>query len=535
MILNELINKEFWYINKNWRIRHQILTIQIASLILVFGLLTTIIIVGQILVQRNIQESADQIFIKQTKQELNRVWMYKNNILALLNSADQHISIINKFNQYFQQNSFTIVDPVQCLNKENINDSYSYSSSYCFGIFNETCTQEDIKELKFVYQITSILTQFRNSIDNTQALYFSHSNYAQFYTINKGFYFKPGFKPHSRPWYTFHRNQTINSNDSRQIIYGNPYKVFLSEDGIRIAMTQNLLSLNDKIEGVIAKDISFNQTQTFKYQDEQTSITIINLQGQVIYSKLYDNPNQTLFSLQEQNYSGFNQTDFEQIINYHHKLNYSNSCVDFNQYTDILCRYNSKLNDQSIIQTAKINKTPYILLLIKNTNYLKMLQYFQLSLINDEYNNLTYYNLIIFICITLLIIFIAYLISFVLLNQLNVLILQTKAHIFEKRVSTFKKGVFKKEYYFQSTQVTNLLSSVIGLMHNRKFNKKNEECLLEERKKFPKIIKMNQIIKNQIKDSIDQLPKTVLFNRTKINQQELNMLISYIKHTDNLN
>ncbi|CAD8055848.1 unnamed protein product [Paramecium sonneborni] len=534
MILNELINKKFWYINKNWRIRHQILTIQIASLILVFALLTTIIIGGQILVQKMIEESADQIFIKQTKQELNSVWMYKNNILTLLNSANQQISIINRFNQYFQQTSFTIIDPVQCLNKERTNDTYCYSSSYCFGIFNETCTQEDIKELKFVYQITSILTQFRNSIDNSQALYFSHANYAQFYTLSQGFYFKPGFKPHSRPWYTFHRNQTINCKDFRKIIYGNPYKIFLSGGGIRIAMTSNLLSLHNKIEGVIAKDIDFNQTQAFKYQDQQTTVNIINLQGQVIYSKLYDNPNQTIFSISEQNYSGFNQTDFEQILNFHHRANYSNSCDNLSQQQNILCRYNSKLNDSSIIQTANINETPYILLLVKNTNYLKRVQFLQLSLINDKYNDLIYKNLILYICITLLVIFLTYLTSFVLLNQLNILILQTKAHIFDKRVSTFQQGVLNKRYYFQSSVVTNLLLSVIGLMHNINSDKKNEACLSEEEKQFPKIIRMNYIVKNVIKNSIEKLHKKLSFNKIRLNQQELSILINYIKHSDNL-
>ncbi|CAD8138515.1 unnamed protein product [Paramecium octaurelia] len=532
MILNELIKKKYWYINKNWRIRHQILTIQIASLILVFALLTAIIIGGQILVQKSIQESADVIFIRQTQAELNSVWMYKHNIQTLLNSGSNQISLINKFNQYFQSNSFNIVDPVQCLNKENTNDTYCYSSSFCFGIFNATCTQRDIEELQIVYKITSILTQFRNSIDNTQALYFSHANNAQFYTLSQGFYFKPGFKPHSRPWYTFHRNQTTNTTNLSQLIYGNPYQIFLSGGGIRIAMTSNLISLNEEIEGVIAKDIDFNQTQAFKYQDDSTTVTIINLKGQVIYSKLYDNPNQTIFSIADQNYSGFNQTDFEQIVNYHNKLNYSSSCSNIQEYNNVLCRYNTKLNDSSIIQTATINGTPYILLLVKNTNYLKLLQNIQLSLIVDEYNNIIQQQLIIFLSITLLIIFLTYMVSFLLLNQLNILIMQTNAHLFNKQVQSFKNGVFRNKYYFQSTEVSNLLLSVIGLMHNINSNKKNEECLNEEQKQFPQTVKMNEMVRLIIKSQIAKLQYRQVQNQISIDKSDLKILINYFRQPE---
>ena len=75
----------------------------------------------------------------------------------------------------------------------------------------------------------------------------------------------------------------------------------------------------------------------------------------------------------DQNYTGFNQTDFEQILKYHKKENYSSSCFNFDQSQNIICRYNSKLNDSSIIQTTNINETPYILLFMKNTNYLKLI------------------------------------------------------------------------------------------------------------------------------------------------------------------
>ncbi|CAK56482.1 unnamed protein product (macronuclear) [Paramecium tetraurelia] len=533
MILNELIKKKYWYINKNWRVRHQILTIQIASLILVFALLTAIIIVGQILVQKSIKESADVIFIRQTKAELNSVWMYKNNILTLLNSASNQIQLINKLNQYFQSTSFNTVDPVQCLNKENTNDTYCYSSSFCFGIFNTTCTQDDIEELQIVYKITSILTQFRNSIDNTQALYFSHANYAQFYTLSQGFYFKPGFKPHSRPWYTFHRNQTTNNTNLSQLIYGNPYQIFLTGGGIRIAMTSNLISLNQEIEGVIAKDIDFNQTKAFKYQDDSTTVTIINLKGQVIYSRLYDNPNQTIFSITDQNYSGFNQTDFEQIVNYHNQLNYSSSCSNIQEYKNVLCRYNSKLNDSSIIQTATINGTPYILLLVKNTNYLKLLQYLQLSLIVDQYNSIIQQHLIIFLSITLLIIFLTYMVSFLLLNQLNIIIMQTNAHLFNKQVKSFNNGVFRNKYYFQSTEVSNLLLSVIGLMHNINSNKKNEECLHEEQKQFPQIIKMNKMVRLVIKGQIGKMQNRLVQNQYNFDNSDLKIFINYFRQTKN--
>ncbi|CAD8060112.1 unnamed protein product [Paramecium sonneborni] len=499
MILNKLKQQKFWYINKNWKIKNQILMIQIVSSIFVFILLASSIIIGQLIVQKTIEESSKKIFVKQTLQQLNSVYLHKTNIQYLIKSASQQIQIVKLLNIFTQQTGISTVQPYQCLNKPNTNDSYCYNSSYCFGLFGDYYNQTHIEKLCYVFAITSLLTQFRIAIDNTQALYFSHANQAQFYTLSQGFYFKPGFYPHLRPWYIYHLNSTNNVSDNDLIVYGQPYRIYFT-DGIRIAITSNLLNFNYEIEGVIAKDIDFKQTLNYKFIDYEITLIVINYQGQVIFSKLYDYQNQSIHSIFDEIYTGFNETDFEQIMNYHSRKKYSNSCNMIIEQENVLCRYNSKFVDFCIIQTSQID----ILLLFKNTKNIKMIQQQQFNFITNEQKQITQQNIIMYLLLTLAVLLIAYFISIIMLKQLRLLISYTKYSISDNWIiNLFLKGFMKQKYLIQSQEITSLYLSIVGLIHNLRPQKKNKQCILQEDKLFPRTRKSKKL--NQIKEIINQI------------------------------
>ncbi|CAD8052733.1 unnamed protein product [Paramecium primaurelia] len=505
MILNKLKQQNFWYINNNLRIKNQILLIQIVSSILVFILLASSILVGQLIVKKTIEESSEKIFFKQTLQQLNSVWIHKANLQYLINSASQQIQIVKSLNKFIQKTNYSTVIPYQCLNQPNTNDSFCYSSSFCFGLFGDDFNQTHIDQLKYVFAVTSTLTQFRTAIENSQALYFSHANQAQFYTISQGFYFNSGFMPHSRPWYLYHLNQTKNvSNNLDIIVYGNPYEIF--SGGIRIAMTSTLININNTFEGIIARDIDFNQTSAFKLVDSETTLIVINCQGKIIYSKLYDQLQQSIYSIFDEIYTGFNITDFEQIMNYHNNKNYSNSCNMILEQNNVLCRYNSKLEDFCIIQTAQIKNTPYILLLFKNSKNIKMIQQQQFRFINNEQREITQQNIIMYLLLTLVVLIIAQFISIIILKQLNLLISYTKYNIYDNWMYNLSfRGLFKQKYMIQSQEITNLYFSVVGLVHNIRPSRKNQQCLQEEDKQFP--ILRRKKITQKIKELISLIEK----------------------------
>ncbi|CAK82002.1 unnamed protein product (macronuclear) [Paramecium tetraurelia] len=498
MILNKLKQQHFWYINKNWRIKNQILIIQIVSSIFVFILLASSIIISQLIIQKSIEESSEKIFVKQTLQQLNSVWLHKNNLQQLIRSASQQIQIVQSFNQFIEKTSILTMMPLQCLNQPNTNDSYCYSSSYCFGLFGDWFNQTHLDQLSQVFAVTSLLTQFRIAVDNTQALYFSHANQAQFYTINQGFYFNQGFKPHLRPWYLYHLNYTLSVlNNSNLIVYGKPYEIFTG--GIRIPMTSNLLNIDQGFEGVIAKDIDFNQTSAFKLLDQETTLIIINCYGQVIYSRLYDQLNQSLYSIFDEIYTGFNETDFQQIMNYHNHKNFSNSCNLILEQDNVLCRYNSKLDDFCIIQTAQIANTPYILVLFQDSKNIKMTQEEQYSLINNEQSKITQQNIIMYLLLTLFVLLIAQLMSSIMLKQLNLLICYTKYNIYDNWIFNLSKMInLKQKYLIQSQEITNLYFSVVELIHYRRPSKKNKQCSTEEKNSKELNKQRNQQIKLKI-------------------------------------
>ncbi|CAD8049242.1 unnamed protein product [Paramecium primaurelia] len=517
MILNKLKQQHFWYINKNWRIKNQILIIQIVSSIFVFLLLAASIIISQLIVQKTIEESSEKIFVKQTLQQLNSVWLHKNNLQYLIYTASQQIKIVQQLNKFTEKTGITTMVPQQCLNKPNTNDSYCYSSSYCFGLFGDRFNQTHLDQLGQVFAVTSLLTQFRNAIDNAQALYFSHANQAQFYTINQGFYFNSGFKPHQRPWYLYHVNYTQNIiNNNYLIVYGKPYEIF--SGGIRIAMTSNLLNRNNGFEGVIAKDIDFNQSSAFKIVDSETTLMVINRQGQVIYSRLYDQLNQSFYSIFDEIYTGFNEIDFQQIMNYHNHKNFSNSCYMILEQDNVLCRYNSKLDDYCIIQTAEIAKTPYILLLFKDSKNIKMIQQSQYNFIHNEEKNITQQNIIMYLLLTLFVLMIAQFISSIMLRQLNLLICYTKYNIYDNLIFNLSMiSYLKSKYLIQSQEITNLYISVVELIHYRRPSKKNKLCTKEEDKQqYPKQRKIKKF--KQIKDLLNEIEDQNLQSEKEILQ-----------------
>lgn len=68
----------------------------------------------------------------------------------------------------------------------------------------------------------------------------------------------------------------------------------------------SLINLNKEFDGVIAKDVNFNTSELFKTTDQHSTLNLIKNDGTVVYSKLYANESQAMFTLTEEKYTGFN-------------------------------------------------------------------------------------------------------------------------------------------------------------------------------------------------------------------------------------
>lgn len=66
--------------------------------------------------------------------------------------------MVSFLNVFLSDMNNSIIKPVQCLNKPKTNDTYCYSSSFCYGLFGDTYTDSEIHDLNQIYGVTSTLT-----------------------------------------------------------------------------------------------------------------------------------------------------------------------------------------------------------------------------------------------------------------------------------------------------------------------------------------------------------------------------------------
>ncbi|CAD8165324.1 unnamed protein product [Paramecium pentaurelia] len=485
MIQDKIKVKGCWYINRNWTIQKQILAISfiISSLILI--ILLVIIWVSQSQIYNNLKVVSQEIFMKQTSQQINNIWIYQRSLEQMMFQTKQQIKTtraIYKQFDYLINNSNKSVKfdyPHMCLNNISALDSYCFSSSTTCGIFGNQEAEQENQDTQSIIATTFILTSFRIALDHTFSapLYYFLDNQVLFFCITNGGIFPQSFKPNQRPYYLDFQKSISQDTSVDSVYFANPYLIVAGY--VRIPIITSLVNFYDQIVGMVAKDIDFGYASIGQGKDINTVLYVIDNQGKIYYSIIYNQINLTVYYFNETKVTGFNQTDFEQLMNQHNNIPFKNDCPLI-QSEIILCRFNQKLN-----KIRQQSSNLILVVLVETNNIINQIDD-NLFLIQQSQILVTKQLTLYLIIFPIGIIFLSNILIYMLFRQFNQLLNLIKQKVYSNRKDLFLAEFDKEQQFFRSCSVTNLIQACIKRFNNLESFGKSTNCLIQENINYPK-------------------------------------------------
>ncbi|CAD8209922.1 unnamed protein product [Paramecium octaurelia] len=507
MILNKLKNQPKWYLKKDWRIKTQILVAYLIVYLIIFTILTTAVMISQNYLHEMLTLFSHQVFLKQTKHSLQYQWVYKRGLEETLMQTAQQISFVRDFNQLFDslltnQTFKTKEHPMMCLNDPRQNDSYCYTSSVSCGIFGKPISNLKNLGVEDILQTTSVLTSFRYLLDGKSPIYyFNNNNITQLYCITLGLQFPKIFNPIKRQYYLDHLKASANATDPKAIYIVNPYTIITN--AINFPMTTNLLDKNNGILGIIVKGIELDYATLSKFNGNNTQILIIDKNGKVLLSELYKIKSQPIYYLNEPQFSGFDNTDLQQIFFHHYQKEFVSNCNNVIS-TNILCRYNSLDKDNLIIESKNISNSPFIMVMLQKTNFIVKQEAEFLEILAEVFREDIRMTIILALVIPLIILFCSQFLINIILKQLNGIIYDVKAFLFSNKKEYMSKQLFKKKSIIISETIIDFQAAIINLFQNQATFRKSDECISVETIQFPVNTRLYKFLVRQLQFIIQQ-------------------------------
>ncbi|CAD8126720.1 unnamed protein product [Paramecium sonneborni] len=497
--------------------KNQILMASFLIWTIIFTIFIVIISQTQKYIQDNLKSISNEIFIKQTSQQLDNIWIYKRSMERMFQFTQNQLNSTRRIYKYFDhllhhssQDQF-FKKPPMCLNNQSEIDSYCFSSATTCGIFGVPLQDKLKSEELSLIATTFILTSFRIALDHTNSapLYYFLDNDSQFYCITTGIPFPKNFIPNQRSYYLEFKQKLKNDSLSDKVYFASPYKVVVGK--IKIPMMISLVDHYDKLVGIVAKDIDFGYASVASNINSNTTIYVIDNDGKIFYSLLYNQVNLSVYYFNDSNITGFDTYDFIQLMNKHYGLPFQNNCQNL-EITQNLCRYNQKLKDNLIIKSTQLVNSPLILIVLIETNtvYQQSDDHFELQKKLQERAVLE--TFLIIICIPIGIILISQLIINLLLKQLNLLINLVKQRVYQNK-KEYYFSFLHRESLFESESVSALIIAANKLFNSIIGSTKTYECKVQEKIEYPQYlypqkkikIKLNQALKlhlDKLKDNI---------------------------------
>ncbi|CAD8122004.1 unnamed protein product [Paramecium sonneborni] len=485
MMLDKTKLKGCWSINRNWTIKNQILGISSIISSLISLILLVSIWLSQRQIYENLKSVSEEIFIRQTSQQINNIWIHQRSLEQMIFYTKEQIQTIRILYKQFDHlihhsnQNFKFESPKMCLNNRSDLDSYCFQSSTTCGIFGTNLDFIKDEESRSIIATTFTLTSFRITLDHTQ------NNDAQFFCITTGAIFPQQFKPNERPYYIEFKKYINQDTQNDSIYFASPFKMIAGF--IRIPIMTSLVNQFDQIVGMVAKDIDFTYASIAKSQNSNTVLYVIDHQGKIFQSIIYNQINLTVYYFNETNVTGFNQKDFQQLMNQHNNVSFENDCPHL-QSDIFLCRFNKKSKQYQIIKSSKIQDSPLILVVLLDTNSIIKQSNDNLFLIYQSQIELAQQITLYLIVIPIGIIIFSNILTYMIFRQFKYLLNLIKQKIFTNKKELFFNPFEKTKQIFNSSCVTNLIHASIQKFNNLESEGKSRGCLTQEKINYPRNI-----------------------------------------------
>ncbi|CAK70015.1 unnamed protein product (macronuclear) [Paramecium tetraurelia] len=268
-------------------------------------------------------------------------------------SGEQSINSINDLYQYaveldvsFQENldDCSVFDENGSETLQQIGNSFCF----CFGEPIQSAQQEQYHD-KLV--LSNFLSQTASMQRSHYQLYYAATSDDQFYSIDPCQPIPKEWIPKERPWYTSH-NQ---SSRSLQIT-----DMYLEIDiGVCFTQTKSLFNKENHPIAIMANDLTMNQFTQYD-QILPVKFMLIDLTGQILLNHIYLEEQKEIYYFQNVSKTGFNESDFENLLHFLNGEIYEDQCPI--SIDNTFCLFNKQEQKIKFISLFSLTKLSYVLI-----------------------------------------------------------------------------------------------------------------------------------------------------------------------------
>ncbi|CAK59608.1 unnamed protein product (macronuclear) [Paramecium tetraurelia] len=433
--------------------------------------------------------------VAQLKSMMNR------SKLSVYSQAERTLQSLQKLYLLDQHYNFSInVNPEMCHTQFDDEDSFDYRyDGYCINIYDIEFEEfQQLPEQDYFsrdYNFVSLMNECIMPMDPTQIflpdnIYFSKVEreftawWPQWNRIRD-------YHPSKRTWFIQHL-QNHEQHPNQTCFKSDMYQFFADYPVMAITTTCSLKDENNKLIAILASD---QELLDKYYKHPRLNVMIVNVDGMLVISTMESQliaNSAELGYFYEQNVTGFNNEDWDQIVKYVQNHSYQSNCQYFPIPDDLLCRYNSLLKQDVIFQVQNLTNPNFLYILFFNlTDEIQWLV--DQQEIIQEINIQSYYNILFLVSIALLIITIQLVCIQIIFLPLNDLIKHSRAYL---KSNSHRLLFRQKEFYLYNFYIDGYASNniLLGLklaykqiyhrISKQKF-KKCDQCQIIQKFQYP--------------------------------------------------
>ncbi|CAD8113620.1 unnamed protein product [Paramecium primaurelia] len=504
--LNQIRTPKFLNCLRNYRVKNQILVIQLLIFTVIIAFLTIALVINRVIIESVIEKVSLQLL-----QNINQKALYKQSTyleyqtFLTFNFGFSLLNKINSQNLYLlkQQNIMLDNTPFSCIdyNVRQKQPLQYYLPEFCYYYANNIDyalipkTEIDQHLIILIQMLNQQLLLISYS-ELEPTIYLTQQGDGQFFAIIPQKMRYPKYRPKERQWYKDHI-AVLNSTNQPEVV-SEIYRNYETQE-FEFTLTVSLTNTQLEFDGVIALDSNFQVIKP-KINYDQLNIYLVDLAGRILISNVYPQVNfvQEMKFFNDTSITGFDNKDWIEVLN---QILYQNGQSNCQFVYKSFCRYNKLFGQDLFIRGFGIHNRFYQIVFVdykfmeENDNDTQELKS---ELLSQATHQLIYY--VIYNISGILLCWIIMHFSLKPYYQLTRLFQQTTQTKFNQKyeIALKKVKIFKQNNLIQ-TGLDNLCNKLSEIR-----SRKSRECHYMENYKYPKNLAKHA---NKFRLYIKQFPK----------------------------
>ncbi|CAD8169572.1 unnamed protein product [Paramecium octaurelia] len=362
--LNQIRTPKFLYCLRNYRVKNQILVIQLLIFTVIIAFLTIALVINRVIIESVIEKVSFQLL-----QNINQKALFKQSAyleyqtFLTFNFGFSLLNKINNQNLYLlkQQHILLSNTPFSCVDY-NVRQSqpfeyylpqfcYYYANQVDFALIPKTEIDQHLIILIQMLNQQFLLISY-SELEPT--IYLTQQGEGQFFAIIPQKMRYPKYRPKERQWYKDHI-ASLNSSNQPEVV-SEIYRNYETQE-FEFTLTVSLTDAQLQFDGVIALDSNFQVIKP-KINYDQLNIYLVDLAGRILISNVYPSVNfvQEMKFFNDTSITGFDNQDWIEVLK---QILYQNGESNCQFAYKNFCRHNKMFGQDLFIRGFGIHNRFY--------------------------------------------------------------------------------------------------------------------------------------------------------------------------------